>query len=97
MKDFAETFYKSGAWVSCRNNYFRKAKGLCERCAAKGIIRTGEIVHHKIILTPENIKNPDVTLNQDNLMLVCRDCHAALHKPEKRYKVDEFGRVTIRE
>ena len=60
---------------------------------SKGIIRTGEIVHHKIELTPENIHNPDITLNFDNLQLLCRDCHAAVHKPEKRFKVDELGRV----
>lgn len=60
---------------------------------SKGIIRTGEIVHHKIELTPENIHDPDITLNFDNLQLLCRDCHAAVHKPEKRFKVDELGRV----
>ena len=60
---------------------------------SKGIIRTGEIVHHKIELTPDNIHNPDITLNFDNLQLLCRDCHAAVHKPEKRFKVDELGRV----
>ena len=93
MKDFAREFYKSGAWVNCRNAYIKQQRGLCERCMSKGIIRTGEIVHHKIELTPENIHNPDITLNCDNLQLLCRDCHAAVHKPEKRFKVDELGRV----
>ena len=51
-------------------------------------------MHHKIPLTPENVTDPDITLNWDNLMLLCRDCHAAVHKPQKRYTVDELGRVT---
>lgn len=97
MKDFARAFYKSMAWQNCRASYIKKAHGLCERCLAKGIYRPGEIVHHMTELTPDNIQNPDITLNPDNLMLVCRDCHAQVHKPEKRYKVDELGRIIIYE
>lgn len=59
----------------------------------RGIYRPGDIVHHKIHLTPENISDPGVSLSWDNLELLCRDCHALAHKPEKRYKVDELGRV----
>lgn len=50
-------------------------------------------MHHKIPLTPENVTDPDITLNWENLQLLCRDCHAAVHKPQKRYTVDELGRV----
>lgn len=60
----------------------------------KGIYKPGDTVHHKIHLTPDNINDPEITLNYDNLMLLCRDCHAAIHKPAKRYKVDELGKVT---
>lgn len=59
----------------------------------RGIYRPGDIVHHKVHLTPENISDPGVSLSWDNLELLCRDCHALAHKPEKRYKVDELGRV----
>ena len=93
MRDFAQAFYKSKAWQNCRDTYVRQAHGLCECCMAKGLYTPGVIVHHKIELTPENIGNPDITMNPDNLMLVCRDCHAAQHKPAKRYKVDELGRI----
>lgn len=67
--------------------------GLCECCLKAGIIKAGVIVHHKVHLTPDNIDNPEVALNPDNLMLVCRDCHAKLHGKTKRYKVDAMGRV----
>ena len=68
-------------------------RGLCERCWAKGIVRHGDTVHHKIHLTPANINDPEITLNPDNLELLCRDCHAEEHASEKRYFVDEQGRV----
>ena len=93
-KDFAVNFYKSAAWVNCRDSYIKSVGGLCERCYKHGTIRHGEIVHHKIHLTPENINNPEVTLNYNNLELLCRYCHAAAHKgPQKRYIVDEEGKV----
>lgn len=97
MQDFATKLYKSSTWQRCREQKYRQAKGLCERCLSKGLYKPGEIVHHKIELTPNNIHDPDITLNIQNLQLLCRDCHAVVHKPEKRFKVDELGRVIVRE
>ena len=93
MRDFAKGFYLSSAWEAARSAYRKQAGGLCEVCAAKGLIVPGEIVHHKIHLTPGNITNPDITLSFENLQLVCRDCHAEIHKRKKRYTVGEDGRV----
>lgn len=45
--------------------------GLCEVCHE----RTGFIVHHKINLDSSNISQPEIALNHDNLMYVCKDCH----------------------
>ena len=93
MQDWAKSFYLSAAWKKCRAAYGKQKHGLCERCLERGMYRAGEIVHHKIHLTPENISDPDVALNPENLQLLCRDCHALAHKPDKRWKVDEMGRV----
>lgn len=93
MKPYAEKFYKSKAWQQCRESYARSVGGLCERCRSRGLIVPGVIVHHKIHLTPENIRNPDITLDWNNMELLCRDCHAAVHKPQKRYKLDDLGRI----
>lgn len=96
MKQYAEQFYKSTAWQSCRAAYASSVGGLCERCLAKGIYSPGEIVHHKIHLTPENISDPTVSLAFDNLELVCRNCHADEHmRRKKRYRVDADGHVNI--
>lgn len=97
MKDFAESFYKSRQWQHCRNSFAKSKGGLCEKCLESGKITAGVIVHHKIHITPENINNPDITLNWDNLVLLCRDCHAQMHgKPQKRYVVDDLGNVIIK-
>lgn len=92
-REFAKDFYNSIQWRECRESYARSKGYLCERCMERGIYRAGEIVHHKIHLTPENINDPSITLSFDNLKLVCRDCHAVEHKPEKRYKFDELGKL----
>lgn len=95
-RDFAKAFYHSQAWKQTQASYVKQSGGLCEKCLQAGLVTAGVIVHHKIHLTPENINNPDIALNPDNLMLLCRDCHAAVHKPGRRWKVDEFGKVTAR-
>lgn len=74
MQDFAKAFYASKAWRTVRAYIVKRDFGVCCRCG-----KPGEIVHHKTYLTPQNINNPDVTLNVDNLELLCRDCHACEH------------------
>ena len=96
MQEYAERFYKSKTWQRTRDAYAKSKRGLCERCLSEGRITPGEIVHHKVHLSPENINDPNVSLCWDNLELVCRDCHAQLHDARKRrYKVDCYGRVII--
>ncbi len=94
MQSWAVDFYKSQAWKNTRKAYAASVGGLCERCRANGLIVAGEIVHHKTHLTPFNIHDESITLNPDNLMLVCRDCHAKEHATPKRYTIDQNGRVT---
>ena len=74
MKPFAERFYHSRTWQQTRDAYFVSQHGLCEKCGNAGLI-----VHHKIELTPENIPDPDISLNWDNLELVCLACHNNIH------------------
>lgn len=93
-KEYAQSFYKSKRWQRCREAYAKSVGGLCEICWQNGIVKPGVIVHHKIHITPDNINDPEVVLNWDNLQLVCRDCHAKIHeRVQKRYTVDDLGRV----
>lgn len=97
MREFAREFYQSRAWKDCRESYLNKAKGLCEECLKKGLYTPADTVHHKVHLSQENINDPSITLSFDNLEAVCRDCHAMKHRGVKRYKVDEEGRVIVRQ
>lgn len=95
MKAYAQEFYSSKAWKECRRTYAASVGGLCEICYRSGRVTPGEIVHHKIHITPQNITNPEIVLSWDNLELVCRDCHAQVHgKKPRRFTVDAAGRVT---
>lgn len=99
MKDYSAKLYKSKQWQHTRQAYLASVGGLCERCLKQGLVVPAEIVHHKIYISPDNIDNPNITLNWNNLECVCRECHAKEHelgrKYKKRYSVDEFGNITI--
>lgn len=98
MRSIDSSFYKTGAWKKCRAGYIKSVGGLCERCLAKGLIVPGYIVHHKIHLTQDNVMDPSITFNYDNLEYICFDCHQQEHfsaKPKRRYKIDENGTVII--
>ena len=100
VKEFARKFYSSKAWQHTRAAYAKSKRNLCEVCLEKGLFKPCEIVHHKIELTPDNIDNPDITLNWNNLQCLCREHHAEIHElyeRKRRYKIDELGRVIVRE
>lgn len=78
-KEFAKAFYKSAAWKKTREYIFNKYHGLCADCG-----RYGEEVHHKEFLTPDNISNTDITLGENNLILLCKECHHKRHNKRKK-------------
>lgn len=95
-KEFAKKFYSSKAWLSCRDSYIDKRVlidgGLCEKCHEE----PGYIVHHVTELTPNNISNPLIALNHDNLQYVCKKCHDKEHGVfcnTKNYYFSESGEV----
>jgi len=96
MKTYAEQFYKSITWQNCRNAYIKKVGGLCEECLKCGKIAPAEEVHHIKHISPDNINDPNITLNPDNLIALCRECHRKAHGNQKRYTIDEQGRVRPR-
>lgn len=74
-KEWAKPFYKSTKWKKCRDSYIAERiaidGGMCETCKQN----LGYIVHHKILLTPDNINDPDIALNHDCLEYDCKECH----------------------
>ena len=99
----ATGFYNSTAWRNTRRDYTQSVGGLCERCLAKGLITPADLVHHKIPLTQDNIKDLKVSLGWSNLQALCRQCHAEVHeemyaeRTGRRYRIDKSGKVIIRD
>lgn len=96
-KEFAKQFYNSKAWKQCRDTVFKRDFGLCVHCG-----KPGEEVHHITWLRPENINNPDITLNSSNLITLCKDCHNKEHSRNQYskkksiregFKFDEHGNI----
>jgi predicted kinase len=73
-----KAFYHSKAWRDL--SYLKRIQvGHCERC--------GKIVdiehlhaHHKIYLTAENVTDPIIALNPDNIEVLCDSCHNQEHE-----------------
>lgn len=78
-KEYAKKFYQSKQWRQCREAFIASVGGLCTRCLKRGEVTAGYIVHHKTYITPQNINDPSVTLNFDNLEYLCRGCHNDEH------------------
>ena len=89
-----ERFYTTRAWRACRATVLKEHGGLCQLCLAKGLIEPAVHVHHKIALTAENVSDPAIALNKDNLLALCEECHSEQHR-KKRWRTDKFGRVII--
>lgn len=72
--DYAKSFYTSKKWVKCRIGYMLSQNYICERCGGVAVI-----CHHKTYITPQNIDDPNITLNWDLLEALCQDCHNEEH------------------
>ena len=79
-------FYHSKQWNDVRKAYKLYRHNLCERCGG-----VGYIVHHKKYINSSNIFNPEVTLNFENLELLCLDCHNKEHLAE--FELTPLGEV----
>lgn len=66
----AKKFYWSSVWKKCRVSYIQSVFGLCEKCG-----KPGYIVDHIIEINSENINDPNITLNHENLQYLCTPCH----------------------
>lgn len=103
-------FYNSKVWKDVRKTIWLKQNCLCARCHLPVYVdgisewipkenrRTG-IVHHKEYLTDTNISDDNITLNEDNLIGICKTCHENIHHQDisvrKGYEFDELGNLII--
>lgn len=109
MREFARGFYNTVTWQNVREMVMKRDHWLCQDCLGRGMYKGAEEVHHIIPLTPENIGDTSITLNPDNLIALCRDCHRLRHielykgtqhigsRRLRRFKFDEWGHVLVKE
>ena len=71
---YAKSFYDSKEWCECQAAFMQSKNYTCERCGQLAVI-----VHHIVFITPFNINDPLITLNWENLMALCINCHNAIH------------------
>lgn len=74
-------FYCSKEWNQFRDVVIAKRHNLCEDCN-KLIISPKDIqIHHdKIELTLENVNDFNISLNENNVKVLCNECHNKRHK-----------------
>ena len=75
IREFARHIYKGQRWKKVRQYIFEKYYGLCAECGAPG-----EEVHHKTFLTPQNVNDPEIVYGENNLVLLCKECHFKKHR-----------------
>lgn len=69
-KEYSKAFYNSNSWRKLRRYICESRNWTCEECGGYG-----DQVHHIIEINPDNINNPEITLNENNLQLLCEECH----------------------
>jgi Restriction endonuclease len=79
-RDFAKKFYNSRLWKDNVRPYIIKRDNYkCKQCGSSIDLE----VHHIIHLSPDNINDPNITVNERNLITLCRDCHFKVHEQDK--------------
>ncbi len=89
-------FYNSKVWHRTRRYIRLKYRGVCQQCGLNGTH-----VHHIKYITIANIHDTNITLNENNLTLLCHDCHNFIHMDSQFLRKDvtfnEHGELVKRE
>lgn len=85
-KEWAKPFYRSAAWKAVRRQALQRDAFTCVFCGARATE-----VHHIRELTPDNIGDPNIALNIDNLQCLCHKCHTTLTMAEHGIKNIDCG------
>jgi hypothetical protein len=76
--DPIHAFYCRKAYLDLAQSCKIKSGGVCAKCG--GIFDIDALrPHHKIELTLDNVDDPTIALNPDNIEVLCHDCHNAAH------------------
>lgn len=90
---WAKNFYNSSAWRQLRLRLIIENNFLCADCGDSYLNDSTQLVgHHITELTPQNINDVNISLNPDNIKIICRKCHDKAHQ---RFSFDSGQNVFI--
>lgn len=72
-------FYCCKKWRELAFSLKVRAGGKCARCNQIILDFSFLIGHHTAELTMENVNDPEVSLNPENIEIICHDCHNKEH------------------
>ena len=80
-------------WRDTKRIVWERAQGLCEWCKRDGYIVPGVDCHHIIPFESAKTKAEMERLFFDvnNIMLVCKDCHAKIHREMKSHTKEKVS------
>lgn len=79
-KPWAVSLYNSKGWQDLRWARIVQENFCCQECGKDYTLHPAELVgHHRVTLTPENIRDKNVALNPAMVKIVCKKCHDKEH------------------
>ncbi|MCR2018076.1 MULTISPECIES: HNH endonuclease [Bacillus subtilis group] len=74
-----KSFYRSDAWKAMREYIYQRDGGTCNECG-RFVFGQNAHIHHVIPIS----KQPELKLDETNLILLCPKCHAKIENQEKQ-------------
>jgi RNA polymerase subunit RPABC4/transcription elongation factor Spt4 len=74
-----KAFYNSDKWQNFRLVLIAERGPACQKCGKIIGNPSDCTAHHKTELTPENVGDVMISLNPENILIVCRTCHDLIH------------------
>lgn len=78
--DKLHNFYTLKPWRDLAYSLKIKAGGTCNRCGKTVLDFKYLIGHHKVELTEDNVDDVTISLNPDNVEIICLTCHNNAHR-----------------
>ena len=82
MRKLRQTAYQTTKWRKLREVYMHEHP-ICEKCLEKGVVTAAEDIHHIVSPFKGGQINWVSLLDYNNLMSVCKTCHAAIHNEQQ--------------
>lgn len=80
MWNSLDSFYTSDEWIRFRQTIISEREAKCTECD-RNILEGKELhLHHIKELTLDNVNDYMISMNPDNVRIVCHECHNKIHE-----------------